>query len=432
MVWIYFLIFVVLILLEMPIGTAMLLSSLLYVIQNGQSFVMFAQKTATSFASYSLLAVPAFVFVGCAMNEIGFSDRIFGLAEKAIGHIPGGLGHANVLASMIFAGMSGSAMAYGGGIVAIEIKAMNEAGYDKGFSVAITAASSGIGPIIPPSINLVIWGFLASTGTVELFMAGVLPGILMGLCLMVYIYIAVTKFHVKAPITPKAPFKDFLHALWRGLPALSINGILAAGVCFAILLGGISTGVFTSTETGAVACAYIILLGFCYRRLNFAKIMKILKETMSTTALTMWLCATGSVFNWMIINSGITKTLSDLLLSLNNEIIVLLLLNLLLLFLGCFMGSLPVLIMMAPVLLNVADAFSMSYITMGVMAVLNLTIGGITPPMAPSLFVSAKVADLPFEKTLKHIYPMLVPLVVALLMVTFIKPLTLFLPGLLL
>lgn len=213
MVWIYFLIFVVLILLEMPIGTAMLLSSLLYVIQNGQSFVMFAQKTATSFASYSLLAVPAFVFVGCAMNEIGFSDRIFGLAEKAIGHIPGGLGHANVLASMIFAGMSGSAMADAGGLGAIEIKAMNEAGYDKGFSVAITAASSGIGPIIPPSINLVIWGFLASTGTVELFMAGVLPGILMGLCLMVYIYIAVTKFHVKAPITPKAPFKVWRRAL---------------------------------------------------------------------------------------------------------------------------------------------------------------------------------------------------------------------------
>lgn len=148
--------------------------------------------------------------------------------RKAIGHIPGGLGHANVLASMIFAGMSGSAMADAGGLGAIEIKAMNEAGYDKGFSVAITAASSGIGPIIPPSINLVIWGFLASTGTVELFMAGVLPGILMGLCLMVYIYIAVTKFHVKAPITPKAPFKDFLHALWRGLPALGAPAILLA------------------------------------------------------------------------------------------------------------------------------------------------------------------------------------------------------------
>jgi len=423
MIWIYFLVFVILILLEMPIGTAMVLSSLFYVIQNGQSFVMFAQKTATSFASYSLLAVPSFVFVGCAMNEIGFSDRIFGLAEKAIGHIPGGLGHANVLASMIFAGMSGSAMADAGGLGAIEIKAMNEAGYDKGFSVAITAASSGIGPIIPPSINLVIWGFLASTGTVELFMAGILPGILMGLCLMVYIYVAVTRFHVKAPTTPRASAKDFLHALWRGLPALGAP---------AILLGGISTGVFTSTETGAVACAYIILLGFCYKRLNFAKIMKILKETMSTTALTMWLCATGSVFNWMIINSGLTRTLSDILLSLNNEVVVLLLLNVLLLFLGCFMGSLPVLIMMAPVLLNVADAFGMSYITMGVMAVLNLTIGGITPPMAPSLFVSAKVAGLPFEKTLKHIYPMIVPLVVSLLMVTFIKPLTLLLPSLLL
>ena len=212
-VWLYFGLFIILILLEMPIGTAMVLSSLFYIVENGQSFVMFAQKTATSFASYSLLAVPAFIFVGCAMNEIGFSDRIFGVAEKSIGHIPGGLGHANVLASMIFAGMSGSAMADAGGLGAIEIKAMNDAGYDKSFSVAITAASSGIGPIIPPSINLVVWGFLAGSSTVELFMAGILPGILMGLCLMVYIYIAVTRLHVKAPITPSATFKEFLHAL---------------------------------------------------------------------------------------------------------------------------------------------------------------------------------------------------------------------------
>lgn len=421
MVWVYFAVFIVLILLEVPIGTAMVLSSLFYILQNGQSFVMFAQKTATSFSSYSLLAVPAFVFVGCAMNEIGFSDRIFGVAEKALGHIPGGLGHANVLASMIFAGMSGSAMADAGGLGAIEIKAMNEAGYDKGFSVAITAASSGIGPIIPPSINLVVWGFLASVSTVDLFMAGLLPGILMGLCLMVYIYIAVTRFHVQAPLTPRAPFKEFLKALWRGLPALGAP---------AILLGGISTGVFTSTETGAVACVYIIILGLCYKRLTWGKMLKILKDTMSTTAMTMWLCATGSVFNWMIINSGLTTTLSNLLLEIPSKVAVLLLLNLLLLFMGCFMGSLPVLIMMAPVLLNVADAFSMSYITMGVMAVLNLTIGLITPPMAPALFVAAKTADIPFERALKHTVPMIIPLVVALLMVTFISPVTLLLPGL--
>lgn len=421
MVWVYFAVFIVLILLEVPIGAAMVLSSLFYILQNGQSFVMFAQKTATSFSSYSLLAVPAFVFVGCAMNEIGFSDRIFGVAEKALGHIPGGLGHANVLASMIFAGMSGSAMADAGGLGAIEIKAMNEAGYDKGFSVAITAASSGIGPIIPPSINLVVWGFLASVSTVDLFMAGLLPGILMGLCLMVYIYIAVTRFHVQAPLTPRAPFKEFLKALWRGLPALGAP---------AILLGGISTGVFTSTETGAVACVYIIILGLCYKRLTWGKMLKILKDTMSTTAMTMWLCATGSVFNWMIINSGLTTTLSNLLLEIPSKVAVLLLLNLLLLFMGCFMGSLPVLIMMAPVLLNVADAFSMSYITMGVMAVLNLTIGLITPPMAPALFVAAKTADVPFERALKHTVPMIIPLVVALLMVTFISPVTLLLPGL--
>lgn len=410
------------ILLEVPIGTAMVLSSLFYIVQNGQSFVMFAQKTATSFASYSLLAVPAFVFVGCAMNEIGFSDRIFGVAEKAIGHIPGGLGHANVLASMIFAGMSGSAMADAGGLGAIEIKAMNDAGYDTGFSVAITAASSGIGPIIPPSINLVVWGFLASISTVDLFMAGMLPGVLMGLSLMAYIYIAVTRFHVQAPTTPRATFSAFLRALWRSLPALGAP---------IILLGGISTGIFTSTETGAVACAYIILLGLCYKRLSWKTMMKILRDTLVTTSMTMWLCATGSVFNWMIINSGLTTTLSNLLLDIPSKVIVLLLLNLLLLFMGCFMGSLPVLIMMAPVLLNVADAFSMSYVTMGVMAVLNLTIGLITPPMAPALFVAAKTADIPFERALKHVLPMIVPLVVTLLMVTFIPPVTLLLPSLL-
>ena len=420
-VWIYFALFIVMILLEVPIGSAMVLSSLLYIVQNGQSFVMFAQKTAASFASYSLLAVPAFVFVGCAMNEIGFSDRIFGVAEKAVGHIPGGLGHANVLASMIFAGMSGSAMADAGGLGAIEIKAMDDAGYDRGFSVAITAASSGIGPIIPPSINLVVWGFLAGASTIELFMAGIVPGVLMGLCLMLYIYIAVTRFHVQAPTTPRATFREFLRALWRGLPALGAP---------IILLGGVSSGVFTSTETGSVACAYIILLGLCYRRLSGKTMLTILKNTMSTTAMTMWLCATGSVFNWMIINSGLTARLSSLLLDIPSKVAVLLLLNLMLLFRGCFMGSLPVLIMMAPVLLNIADAFSMSYVTMGVMAVLNLTIGLITPPMAPALFVAAKTANVPFEQALKHTLPMIVPLVAALLMVTFIPAVTLLLPGL--
>lgn len=421
-VWIFFILFIVMILLEVPIGTAMLVSSMLYIIQNGQNFVMFAQKTASSFSSMSLLAVPAFIFVGSAMNEIGFSDRIFGIAEKSIGHIPGGLGHANVLASMIFAGMSGSAMADAGGLGAIEIKAMDEAGYDKRFSVAITAASSGIGPIIPPSINLVIWGFLASASTVKLFLAGILPGILMGLCLMAFIYVDVRFLGIKAPITKRATFKEFLHALWRGLPALCAP---------AILLIGISSGVFTATETGAVACAYIVLLGLAYRRLSFKKMLTILKNTMTTTALTMWLCATGSVFNWMIINSGLTKTLSDMLLSLNNRVAVLLVMNVILLFMGCFMGSLPVLIMMAPVLLNIADAFGISYITMGVIAVLNLTIGGITPPMAPSLFVAAKVAGIPFSDCVPETLKMIIPLVAALLLVTFIPGVTLFIPSIL-
>lgn len=177
---VYFITFVVLILLEVPIAYAMLASAFEFIVFNHQSFVMFAQKTANSLADFNMLALPAFLFVGCFMNEVGLTDRLFGMFEKWIGHLPGGLAHANVLSSMVFAGMSGSALADAGGLGTIEVSAMSKAGYDPDFSVAVTAASAGIGPIIPPSINFVVWAFLSQTSTLAMFQAGMGPGVLMG------------------------------------------------------------------------------------------------------------------------------------------------------------------------------------------------------------------------------------------------------------
>ena len=190
-VWICLAIFVVLILIEAPIPFAMMASSLVYCIHQGDSFVMFASKLSASFSDYTMMAVPAFLFVGVFMNEVGLTDRLFTGVEAWIGHLTGGLAHANVLASMIFAGMSGSALADAGGLGTIEVKTMRDAGYQDEFTVAVTAASSVIGPIIPPSINFVMWAFLSGTSTMAMFMAGIVPGVLCGIMLMIWCYISI-------------------------------------------------------------------------------------------------------------------------------------------------------------------------------------------------------------------------------------------------
>jgi tripartite ATP-independent transporter DctM subunit len=421
-VWICFGVFVVLLLIEVPISFSMLGSSMLYAFLNQESFVMFAQKISSSFADFSMLAVPAFLFVGIFMNEIGLTDRIFKAAEKWLGHIPGGLAHANVLASMIFAGMSGSALADAGGLGTIEVKAMRDSGYDEYFSVAITAASSTIGPIIPPSINLVIWGFLSSTSTLTLFLAGLVPGILMGLAMIIWIVFAVKSFNIKTPPLVKSSWKDRWFYTLQAFPAL--GGPI-------ILIGGILSGVFTPTECGVVAGAYCVLLAAIYKKLNLTMLKRAFLNTLSSAAMVMALVSTGLVFNWMIVTSGLIKYLSNSLLILENPIVVLLLLNMILLFMGCFIGSMQSLIMMTPLLLSLADGLGLSYIHIGVLAVFNLVIGLITPPMAPSLFVTCKATGVAFNKSLRYTLGFIIPLVVVLMIITFFPNTVLWLPRLL-
>lgn len=421
-VWVCFGLFVVLLLLEVPIPFGMIAASILYSVLNGQSLTLLPIKIATSYSDWSMLAVPAFLFVGTFMNEIGLTDRIFGMAEAWLGRIPGGLAHANVLASMLFAGMSGSALADAGGLGVIEVHAMKEAGYDEDFSVAVTAASSTIGPIIPPSINLVIWGWLSATSTVTLFEAGLVPGIVMGLLMMACVVVMVKVFKIKAPRGSSYTFSQKMSATWRALPALGGP---------TILILGIMTGAFTPTECGVVAAVYCVALAACYRKLSIQMVRRALHATVSSAAMVMGLCATGLVFNWMIVSSGLITFISNALLMLGSEVLVLLTLNLLLLFMGCFIGSMQVLLMVGPLLISVADALGMTYIQIGVMAVFNLVIGLITPPMAPSLFVTAKATNTSFQGALKYTCIFIIPLVMTLLLITFWPGFTLGLPRLL-
>ena len=308
---VYFITFVVLILLEVPIAYAMLASAFEFIVFNHQSFVMFAQKTANSLADFNMLALPAFLFVGCFMNEVGLTDRLFGMFEKWIGHLPGGLAHANVLSSMVFAGMSGSALADAGGLGTIEVSAMSKAGYDPDFSVAVSA---GIGPIIPPSINFVVWAFLSQTSTLAMFQAGMGPGVLMGVAMMIWIPIAVKTQHIACPRAPKASWSERFHSLYTSLPALGGP---------AILVLGIMTGIFTPTECSVVAAMYCVILAICLKRFSFKMLTKALKDTLASAGMSMCLCATGLVFNWVIVTSGLIGFMTTLLMSLGNKIIIL-------------------------------------------------------------------------------------------------------------
>ncbi|MTI54466.1 TRAP transporter large permease [Geosporobacter ferrireducens] len=418
----YFIVFIFMILAQVPIAFAMTTSSVMYAVINGQNFVMFAQKFANALSDFNLLAIPAFLFVGIFMNEIGLTDRIFVAAEKWIGHFTGGLAHANVIASMIFAGMSGSALADAGGLGTIEVKAMKDAGYDEHFSVAVTAASSAIGPIIPPSINFVIWAFLSQTSTLAMFLAGVVPGVLMGLSMMIWIVVAVKKFKIKAPTVQKASWAERFEYSLKSLPAL--GGPI-------ILIGGIMTGIFTPTESSVVAGAYCVVLSVVYKKFSIKMLTRTLTNTLISSSMVMALAATGLIFNWMIVTSGLITYMTNMILSLGNTYLVLLALNGILLFMGCFIGSMQVLIMIAPLLMNLAAALNLSLIHVGVIAVLNLTLGLITPPMAPSLFVTAKATGVSFDKSLKYTVQFLIPLVVTLLLVTFIPGITLWVPRVL-
>jgi tripartite ATP-independent transporter DctM subunit len=305
---------------------------------------------------------------------------------------------------------------------AIEIEAMNKAGYRTPFSAAVTAASSIIGPIIPPSIPMVVFGALASVSVAKLFMGGLIPGIIMGLTMMALIYYLAKTGREKCPLTPRASFKEVLSAL-----RISFLSLMAPF----ILINGLFIGIFTATEAGGVAVIYTIFLGLIYRELTLEKLIKCLKDTFLSTASVLFLVAGGTVFAWLIALLKIPEQIGDFMFSITTDkYLILLLINIFLLIQGCFMSATAGLIIVTPMLLSVANKIGMDPIDLGVVVVLNLMIGLLTPPVGMVLFVVKEVAKISFEDMVKATMPFYVPLLFTLLLITYFPQIVMFIPNL--
>jgi len=380
------------------------------------------QMMITTFDSFVLLAIPLFMLAGQLMNSGGITDKIFSFANKLIGHMKGGLSHVNVVASMIFAGMSGSAVADAAGLGQIEIKAMVEEGFDPDFSAAITAASSTIGPIIPPSIPFVIYGSMTGTSIGALFVAGAIPGLLMGLSLMFICYIISVKRGY--PSHKRASIKEIAISFIKAVPSL-LTPI--------IIIGGILFGVFTPTEAAAVAVVYALILGILiYKEIKLRDLLGILLDVGKNTASIMFIVSTATVFGWILTYQGIPQRLAVLLLSITQNIyLILLIINLLLLLVGCFMETIAAQLVLIPVLVPIIDILGIDRLQFGVIITLNLMIGLITPPVGVCLYVVSNIAKIPFERVVKATLPFILVLIIVLMLITYVPGISTFLPKLL-
>lgn len=355
------------------------------------------------------------------MNSSGITKRLFGFANTLVGHLPGGLGHANILASVLFAGMSGSAVADAGGLGSVEIQAMRDAGYDDDFSCAVTAASSVIGPIIPPSLPMVIIAVAAEASTGRLFLGGVLPGILMAGTLMVMVV-----FYSKKRNYPRNPRPTF-KVIWK-----SFREAFLAILAPVILFGGIVGGIFTPTEAAVVAAAYSLIIGaFVYREFSLKDLPRVIIETIESNGVVLALVMTANVFGWVLSVSQVPQAMSQLLMSISSsKIVILLIVNVFLLFVGMFMEATAAILILSPILIPVMTAVGVPLTQACLVMVLNLMVGVITPPVGVVLYVTSNVAKVPFERVMKATMPFLIPLAITLLLVTYVPALTTFIPNL--
>ncbi len=414
--------FLVLLIIGVPVAVALGGASLFYVIVEGvQPHLVVLHRMVGGTDSFPLLAIPFFIMAGSLMNSSGITARIFGFAMALVGWLRGGLGHVNVVASIIFAGMSGTAVADAAGLGMIEIKAMKDQGYDLDFSVGITGSSSTIGPIIPPSLPMVIYGVMANASIGQLFAAGVLPGLTMGLTLMaMVVWFAHTRNY-------RRDVRFSVSNLWASSKRAFLPLLTPI-----ILVGGMVTGVFTPTEAAIAATVYALALGvFVYRTLSLKRLIKISFETIETTAIILLIVAGASIFGYLITTSKITDHVADAVLAITTQPwAVLLLVNLFLLVVGCFMETIAAITILVPVLMPLVERIGVDPVHFGVVMVLNLMIGLLTPPVGMVLYVLARVANISLDRTTRACAPFLIPLLVTLGIVTYWPSMVMFLPNL--
>ena len=412
-------VFAVLMIIGAPVGLSLLGSSAAYLVASGYSLQQAFQAFTSAISnSFTLIAVPFFILAASIMNSGGITKKIFDFCNVVVGWVPGGLGHANILSSVVFAGMSGAAIADAGGLGAIELKAMKEQGFDEDFSLAITGASSVLGPIIPPSVPAILFGVAGSVSIGKLFIGGIIPGILMAIAMAVLVCIQSIKRNY-----PRMPFPT-AQSLWH-----SFKAAFFPLLCPVIIIGCIMTGVCTPTEAAIIAVFYALIWN------GLKEALKIVVMVFGAFVILniMFIIGAANVFAWILTVEQVPQNMSLWMTDhIDDKIVALLFINLILLIVGTFMETAAAISILVPILMPIALSYGIDPIHFGIMCILNLMLGLLTPPIGMVLYVLSSVSKVPFEKIVRAVLPYLGVLLIVLLMITFIPGLVTFLPNLVL
>lgn len=420
---VFLLIFVLIFLLKMPIPMGMMTACVFYFIVTGDNPKMVAQQTLKTFyTNYTIIAVPLFIFAANIMNSGKVTDKVFGFAMGFVGRFKGGLGHVNVLASLIFSGMTGSAIADASGLGKMEIDAMRNEGYDDGFSCAITAASATIGPIFPPSIPMVIYSMLSGASVGALFMGGMVPAVLLAVALMLYVAYFAHKRNY--PISKKVGAMEFLKYSLTAIPAILTP---------VILLVGIYTGVMTPTEAGAVAGLYALIIAvFGYRVLKWDGFKQVLVDTVKGTGTTSIMIGAATCISYIVAKEHVAEAVANFITGFtDNKYVFLIIVNIAILILGMFIDTSVIQVVFVPILLPIATAFGIDLVHFGLVVIFNMMIGLSTPPFGMLLFITSGISGTPLKKVIKEIMAPLIAMIIVLIIITYVPDVVLFLPRLL-
>lgn len=412
-----------LIAIEVPVAFALIAAALgwlLFFSPVPMSLVV--QRMTSGIDSFPLLAIPLFVLAGNLLNSGGIASRIFEFAMALVGHIRGGLAQVNIAASLVFAGMSGVAQADAAGLGTVEIREMRRRGFDPAFAAAVTAASAIVGPIIPPSVIMVLYGVLAQVSIGDLFLAGIVPGVLVGLLLMGTVWLLAATGRVQAPLEPRMRAPAIWRSFVRAIPALMAPVILVVGLL---------SGVATPTELGAITVVYAAALGFWYRELTWRRLTRAIQETFVTAGVLVFIMAAAVPFGWAIAVNNVPANLAAAMLEITqNPWLILLMINVLLLVVGCIMETTAILLIAVPTLLPLILMLGIDPVHFGLVIVLNLLIGATTPPFGVLLFIVQHISQTSFAAVVRAFLPFYVPLLIGLALITYWPGLSLWLPGL--
>ncbi len=416
-----FVMFFIFLFIDLPIAFALGSASLVTIIfATNLPLELIIQRIFTTLDSFPMMAIPLFMLAGQLMNSSGITLRIVNFSDKLVGHIRGGLAQTNILASILFSGISGSAAADTSVMGAMLIPAMKKKGYDTDFAVVVTCTSSCIGPIIPPSILFIIYATITGISVGKLFIAGIIPGLCVGIGLMIITYIISVKRNY--PKDAKATFKEKIVAFWKTIDAL---------VMPVIIIGGVLSGVFTATESGAIAVVYAIIIGFSKKELNFKKLVDSIFDAAIMTAVTMIIIACASLFSWLLTIDQFPLRVTNLLLQISQtKAVITFLLVILFLIVGLFLDGTSAILILVPVLAPLSAQFGYDPVHLALFMVVTLLIGGVTPPVGILLFIACSIGEIKVKDTIGMLIPYFITMVIIALLLAYIPQISLFLPNL--